>query len=265
LGSGEKTDDLPSGVASNESGEGLMDPIMPINKKQDWVAKINANQIGHYFHIVGELDQYSAFMEKDPKASWTYLPLVSVPGVPPQKHIYFSGADPSKAIFAITTAAKDPVKILKNWYLPATNTMDGLVYQTWGIPDKDWKRVGDKTEIITKKTPFYKYVPLTTSQYSRDILLMSAKGEMKAAILDKALAVGTVAPDDMGMPISVYEGYEDYMPDKALLYREYCSKMVLGTLPMSAWDEYVKQWYAKGGEEVLKRATAWYKEVNNIQ
>ncbi len=55
------------------------------------------------------------------------------------------------------------------------------------------------------------------------------------------------------------------MPDKALLYREYCSKMVLGTLPMTAWDDYIKEWYAKGGAEVLKRATAWYKEVNNIQ
>jgi putative aldouronate transport system substrate-binding protein len=88
---------------------------------------------------------------------------------------------------------------------------------------------------------------------------------MKADILDKALAVGIQGPDDVGIPISVYEGYEDYIPDNALLYREYCSKMVLGTLPMDAWDEYVEKWYAQGGEEVLKRATAWYKKVNNIE
>ena len=123
------------------TAEGLMDPVMPIHKKQDWVAKINANQVGHYFHIVGELNQYSAFMENDPQAAWTYLPLVSVPGVPPRKHIYYPGADPSTAIFAITTAAKDPVKIL-NWYLPTTNTLDGLLYQSLGIPEQDWKRAG---------------------------------------------------------------------------------------------------------------------------
>ena len=244
--------------------QGLMDPVMPIQKKQDWVAKINANQVGHYFHVIGEINQYSAFMETDKNASWTYLPLVSVPDVPPQKHVYYAGADPSVAIFAITTAAKDPVKILK-WYMMATNTMDGLMYQSIGIPGVDWKQTDGNIEILSLKTPFYKYVPITTSQYSRDLLLQTPLGEMKAAILERVLAVGTVGPDDSGIPATVYEGYEDYLPENAVLYREYCSKMVLGALPMSAWDEYVQKWNKQGGEEVLKRATEWYKQVNNIQ
>ena len=88
---------------------------------------------------------------------------------------------------------------------------------------------------------------------------------MKAAILDRMIETDYTGYDDESLPILVYEGYEAYMPDKATLYREYCSKMVLGILPMSAWDEYVEQWYAKGGTEVLKRATEWYKQVNNIQ
>jgi hypothetical protein len=32
---------------------------------------------------------------------------------------------------------------------------------------------------------------------------------------------------------------------------------------MSAWDNYVKEWYAKGGKVVTERATAWYKKVHN--
>ena len=90
------------------TAEGLMDPVMPIQKKQDWVAKISANQVGHYFHVVGEMEKYSAFMEQDPTASWSYLPLVSVPGVEPQQHMYGTGStNPS---FVLTTAAKDPAK-----------------------------------------------------------------------------------------------------------------------------------------------------------
>ena len=93
---------------------------------------------------------------------------------------------------------------------------------------------GGKLEVLKKTTPFYKYAPLTTTAYSREILLSSPLGEMKAAMMDKIMAVGTVGPDDMDMPVTVYEGYEDYIPDKAVLYREYASKMVLGVLPMSA-------------------------------
>ena len=245
--------------------EGLMDPVLPIHKKQDWVAKINANKVGHYFHVVGELDRYSAFMEEYPDASWSYLPLVSVPGVEPRKHIYMPGANPSLPIFAITTAAKDPVRILKDWYIPATTTMEGLLYQSLGIPEEDWTMEDGKLKALKETTQFYKYVPLTTTQYSPELLRATPLGDTKIEILEQGLAVGIQGPDDLGIPISVYEGYEDYIPDNALLYREYCSKMVLGSLPMDAWDEYVETWYAQGGEEVLKRATEWYKGVNNIE
>ena len=243
--------------------EGLMDPVMPVQKKQDWVAKINANQVGHYFHVIGEMESYSAFLQDDPEASWTYLPLVSVPDVPAQKHIYVDGAAPTNPVFAMTLAAKDPARIL-SWYNSSVTSMDGLLYKMLGIPEKDWTRTDGKLTILNKEIPFYKYVPIETTQYSRDILLMSALGEMKAPIMDKMIETGFTGFDDASMPISIYEGYEDYAPEKATLYREYCSKMVLGILPMSAWDEYVEQWYAKGGTEVLKRATEWYKSVNTI-
>jgi putative aldouronate transport system substrate-binding protein len=243
--------------------EGLMDPVMPVQAKQEWVEKINANQVGHYFHVIGEMEGYCAFMEHDPTARWTYLPLVSVPGVPPQKHVYAIGADPNMPVFALTTAAKDPAKIL-HWYNQSVTSMDGLLYKSLGIPGKDWKMTGDTLEILNKAPAFYKYVPVETSQYSRDVFAMTARGEMKAPILDKMIETGFTSNDDAWLPISVYAGYEEYLPEKATLYREYCSKMVLGVLPMSAWDEYVNAWYAKGGTEVLKRATAWYKQVNNI-
>jgi hypothetical protein len=65
--------------------------------------------------------------------------------------------------------------------------------------------------------------------------------------------------------MTVYEGYDDYRPSSAPLYREITSKIIVGELSMSAWDEYVKEWYAKGGKVVTERATAWYKKVHNIK
>jgi hypothetical protein len=175
------------------------------------------------------------------------------------------GTGSSNPSFVLTTAAKDPAKILQ-WYDETITSEDALLYKSLGIPGKDWTREADgKIHILNSDIPFYKYVPLGTTEYSREVFALTPLGEMKAAILDKMVETGFTGYVDEPIPFSVYEGYEDYLPSKAVLFREYCSKMVLGTLPMSAWDEYVEQWYAKGGTEVLKRATEWYKSVNNIK
>lgn len=239
--------------------EGLMDQTMPIQKAQDWAAKINANRVGHYYHLIESIHNFSAFVERDPKADWTYLPLVKVGGVPAQKHTWPRiGVD--YPVFAITTAAKDPAKIMQ-WYNWSVATDEANKFIRLGIPGVDWKMTGGKIEIINQQTPTYKYVSDGRLAFSSDVLKLSDLGETKSRILEKAVKVGTRIYDDLGIPTSVYEGYEDFMPNKAVVYRDYCSKMVLGSKPMSAWDEYVAEWHKRGGTEVLKRATEWYKKV----
>ena len=240
--------------------EGLMDQTFPIQKNQDWKAKINGNRVGHYYHLIGYIHSFSAFIEKDPKADWTYLPLVKVEGVPAQKHT-FPRIGVDYPVFGITTAAKDPAKIMQ-WYNWCVSTEEGSKYISLGIPGVDWKMTGGKIEIINQQTPSYKYVADGRLAFSFDVLKISDLGETKSRILEKATEVGTTVYDDLGISTSVYEGLEDFMPNKAVVYRDYCSKMVLGSLPMSAWDEYVAAWHKRGGTEMLRRATEWYKKVN---
>jgi putative aldouronate transport system substrate-binding protein len=38
-------------------------------------------------------------------------------------------------------------------------------------------------------------------------------------------------------------------------------KIVYGELPLEAFDEFVKNWKANGGDEVTKEMNEWYKEV----
>lgn len=242
--------------------ENLMDPVMPIQKRQDWVAKINANRVGHYFHLIREMGNYSAFMEEYPDAAWTYLPMVSVPGVPPQKHLWPT-AEFMRPALVITKAAKDPARIME-WFHWGTATMDGLLYGELGIPGQDWNDAGETIEILNHVSSGYRYNPPGRLLYSSDVLGLTQLGDTKVDLMEKALAVGVEGFDDSGIPLSVYEGYEDYMPDRAVLFREYASKIILGQLSMEAWDDYIEAWYARGGEEVLQRATDWYKSVNNI-
>jgi len=58
------------------------------------------------------------------------------------------------------------------------------------------------------------------------------------------------------LPVSIYEGYPDIKSHK--LYQEYVTKIILGVLPMDAFDEFVDTWYKQGGEEVTERAREFY-------
>jgi len=242
--------------------EGLMDKTMPIQPAQEWFAKLAADKVGQYFHLAGSIERRLAMREsgENPDAEWVYLPNVEVPGVPHQKNFYPGIGVPQ---IVITTAAKDPAKILEwyNWGM----TPEGAKVRHFGVEGINYAMDGDK--IVTEGFP-----PPYRFQFSQEIAprdaevyLQTRYGEMKAAIYNASIDDGRPL-EDLGMPLSVYEDYEDYIPNNmGSLYRQYCSKMVLGELPMSAWDEYVKKWYEQGGDIVTQRATEWYKKVHNIE
>jgi putative aldouronate transport system substrate-binding protein len=242
--------------------EDLMDKTMPIQPAQEWFAKIAADKVGHYFHLASGIERRLTMREsgENPDAEWVYLPNVEVPGVPHQKNFYPGIGVPS---IVITTAAKDPGKILEwfNWGL----TSEGKTHAFFGIEGMNY--VIEDGKIVTEGYPAqqrYQYHQ-SIAQADAEVYLQTRYGEMKAAIYNASIDDGRPL-EDLGMPLSVYEDYEDFIPNNmGSLYRQYCSKMVLGELPMSAWDEYVAEWNKRGGDVVTQRATEWYKQVHNIQ
>lgn len=239
--------------------EKLIDEVFVIQSAGDWTSKIRANKIGHYLHLPWTMDTFSAFITEDPSAEWVYMPLPKVPGLPRQKTMFQRIGFPA---FMITKEAKQPEKIMQwyNW----SQTEEGYIYQTLGIPDVDWVKEGDKIKVLNKKAPWYKFVSIP-SKYVPEVIRLSPLGDMKAKIIEEAQKNIYYGPDNLGMPASVYEGYEDFLPVNAKLYREWCSKMVVGELDLSAWDQYVKLWYDSGGEVVTQRANEWYKKIKGIQ
>lgn len=78
-------------------------------------------------------------------------------------------------------------------------------------------------------------------------MVVQTLGPLKVDLMDKIRRT-TRSFDNLGMPVSVYKGFEDISPFSARMFREYGSRFVLGELPMSKWDEHVKERYDKGGE-----------------
>lgn len=240
--------------------EGLMDREAPILPGSDWFAKIAADKVGHYFHLASGIERRLTMVVDgtNPDAEWIYMPNVAVPGQPHQKNYYPGIGVPQ---ICITTEAKDPGKILEwlDWGL----TEEGKNYAFYGIEGVNYK-AGDNGKIVSEGFPAKQRVDFSHSLASltSDDYLQTLFGEMKAAIYNASIDDGR-ALDNIGMPPSVYDGYDAYRPENmGSTYRQFAVKFVLGELPENAWDKYVSDWYKNGGTEITKRATEWYKSVH---
>jgi putative aldouronate transport system substrate-binding protein len=246
--------------------EGLMDKTMPIQSRADWVAKINSDQVGHYFHQIGDIHGFTAFTKDHPERKFVYFPLVSVPGVPRQKNFY-SGASAFAAL-VITRKAERPEKIMQWFNWGATD--EGLTYMSRGIEGYNWKLVGGKVSSEgMQPLPVNMYL-IGTKQMGgslfRDSLMRAQEGPMQVGVYDGVIAAKDGRDlDSAGMPETVYEGYEDFVPSVSVLYQQYASKFVLGEVPVDSWDAYVKDWMDRGGKVISEKATAWYKKLHNIK
>ena len=237
----------------------MIDDVFVIQSASDWIAKISSSRVGHYFHLPSTLEIFSGYRANEPDGRWAYMAPLSVNGQQPRQFMFQRAGVPG---MMITTAATNPERIIQ-WYDWAM-TDEGSMFNWLGIEGEDWKMTGGEVEVIdATRTPFYSFVP-TVTKYVADATRMTQFGEEKVAIIEQAHDNVYFGPDSLGMPNSVYDGYEDFLPSVAALYRETASRMVTGELSLDQWDEFVQQWYREGGQVVTDRATAWYKEVHNL-
>ena len=246
--------------------EGLMDPVMPVQPNADWSAKIGAEKIGHYFHLVFAVPSKSAFAGnyaiEDPTGLEFWAQMVQppvAPGVPQQSNYYPTMQEP---MFMITTHAESPEKIMQ--WLEWGSQQEQWYYKALGIPGRDWQRRDGELVILNELPSFHMPYAFGYSKSIEEITLGQPFGELQWGFIQAAEG-NTVPLPNQGMPLSVYEGFEDYLPNSAPLYREFASKFITGDLSIDEnWDRYVEQWYENGGQTVTDRATAWYKELHGI-
>lgn len=243
--------------------EGLMDVTMPAQPNADWTAKISDNRIGHYFHLINEIPNKSAFAfqeggDKTGESHWAVMahpPVVESVGM--TKNIFPNVQAPR---LMILKGAKKPEEILKlvDW----ANSSEGQIYNTLGIPEVDWKKDASGNITVINEIPpvKFKYAPGVGGTTPDEIVKRSTMGELKIKMMAET-AGHFEAPESMFMPPSVYEGYGDYYPNSAPMYREIIGKMITGAVEptMENWEAYREEWYAAGGQEVTDRATEWYK------
>ncbi|MCU6712121.1 extracellular solute-binding protein [Paenibacillus sp. J5C_2022] len=248
--------------------EKLLDQNTFLNQGSDWVSAIDGDKLGSWFHINTTLiNRTKKIATVNPEVEVAALGIPKVDG--------YDG-------FITNTQLNRP-----NWLIANKDeetVIHALELLDWmENPDNVEKIVlgleGVHYELVDGKPVFLQVDAATTEpkvmaravnnlssiQLENEIQLNAADPESARlyenrdqVLLDAQKYGKTIAGD--GIPASVYEGYPDIR--NHTLYQEYMTKIIIGELDISAFDEFVDKWYQSGGQAVTEAARAWYADLS---
>lgn len=248
--------------------EKLLDNETFLNKQEVWTGKILNDTVGAFYHIVDStitVGGYEGLRKKNPNADFT---MVSVPKVDGYNGFYslkrFGFVEwviPKKA----EAKAAAVLKYLDFYYTP-----EGVDFNSYGLENdsyvmengkKKYLPEKDTTENWTQRKTIFS-ASVSTFDYKSKVAELTIKYptryQQMIEMYDRINKTTKVLAGD-GMPLSVYDGFADIKTHK--LYQQYMANIIIGEWPIEKFDEFVAKWKSSGGDEVTKRANAWYQKV----
>ncbi|QQZ63678.1 extracellular solute-binding protein [Paenibacillus sonchi] len=248
--------------------ENLLDNNTFLNKGNDWWSRITSEKVGTWFHNAHgvQITAIDPIAKVNPDVKIAALPAISAEG--------YKGFTTHTNIGAPTWAVANKseettINVLKviDWINnPANAKATNLGIEGMHYTEENGKIKVSAAEKNTQENILY---PSITDKESvealHELTLNILEDDQKWAedmkyqiTMDIQPAAKTIAGD--GIPSSIYEGFADIK--NHTLYQEYMTKIIIGELPIDAFDEFVDKWKKTGGDEVTKRARAWYSQLN---
>lgn len=233
----------------------LLDPEWMLNKEANFSEKIASGQVGlfsaFWYDTRGPI---LTSKNNDPNAEW--IPL-EFPVGPEGKqgttgHGYISGYN------VVPVTSKNPDAVVR-----MLNFMNGDGYRTLllGFENEVWSMQDGK--MVTDFEKHNEHIYRQT--LGESIRPYGAKEErdrldslgMEFNLNDNVDRIEKVAIRDQyfGVPTP---GMGKYKADLTKLEVEYFTKIIVGQLPIDAFDEFVQEWKKKGGDEITAEVNTWY-------
>ncbi|WP_127580060.1 extracellular solute-binding protein [Paenibacillus koleovorans] len=247
----------------------LLDNNTFLNKSADWLAKIQSDKLGSWFHISETASsRLEALVKVDKDAKLAALPILKTDGF--QGFTTKMQINRPNWVIASKKGEQTIINALK--LLDWANDPKYMDKVMLGVEGMHYE-IKDGKPVLMAADPAKQETPLIVSVISDQASVLKAlEFKMNAAapevkpLLQQTVDVflanqpyGKEIAGD-GLPASVYAGFPDIQSQT--LYQEYMSKIILGEFPISKFDEFVDKWNKTGGEEVTKRARAWYESVS---
>lgn len=248
--------------------EGLIDPEVLINPSNTWRGKYQNDEVGIFFHMpINLFERVMQLYPSFPEAEWIWFPPYSVPGVDAKWSEGYVGSMNTNEKIIISNGDEETVinalKLLEHLQ------QDKIIEQNlWGIEGihytvengKKVKRIDNLEEQQSLPMSFAVSPAVTTTSYWKNISVLSLMAIEDKTLFDRAMnTVDKVFSDakvlsvpGTNLPQSIYNGYPDISTHK--LYFSTMAKILIGEKDIDEFDDFVKKWYATGGDEVTKKA-----------
>ena len=233
----------------------LLDPEWMLNKEANFNEKIANGQVGlfssFWYDTRGPI---LTSKNNDPAAEW--IPLEFPVGPEGKQGTMGYGYIAGYNVVPITSKHPDAVVRMLNF-------MNGDGYRTLllGFEDEVWSIQDGKIVTDFEKHNEHIYRQ-TLGESIRPYGALEEKDRldslgMEFNLNDNINRIGEVAIRDQyfGVPTP---GMGKYKADLAKLEAEYFTKVIVGQLPIDAFDDFVLEWKKKGGDEITAEVNAWY-------
>jgi ABC-type glycerol-3-phosphate transport system substrate-binding protein len=233
----------------------------------DWVAQIRAGEIGVWTHDAQNLATtwaLSGFNED-------FADLAIMPG--PQRPDGTTPLVPENPGFSrinvITRDAESPETTVDffNWLMGDDPAKDRLfafgiegVHHTFAGGTVNWDPTASiNTDLLT--LGFYQTMlgPHIDNRMNPILVAMNPMADYMNE--GRELAAQNVFPNPgMHMPLQEAQKLRPELSDRAgSLFLDMFAKVVTGKAQLDqAWDDYVAEWYRRGGDDLIEQATAWH-------
>ncbi|WP_223869536.1 extracellular solute-binding protein [Paenibacillus sabuli] len=234
--------------------EGLLDPLFPLNRNGNLIDKIAGGQVGLYsaawYDTRGPIAQS---MRNDPEAEWIALDYPVGPsgtyGVYGNNlirgfNVTPVGAEhPERVVQLLNFIAGDGAKALKLGFEGEIWTMeDGRMVTDFPEHDKHLYR-GMYQALVDIPDPLL------------DKRRLDSLGEQFRLYDNQQRIAHNLIPDRFyGTPTPAMSGHMTRLRE----LEEVFTRIVVGVDPPEAFDDFVAQWYAEGGEQITREVNAWY-------
>jgi putative aldouronate transport system substrate-binding protein len=157
--------------------------------------------------------------------------------------------------------ADDPAKFAKvlQVYDQISSTYDNYIESIFGIKGKHWdfdKTTGFPGLINGNDSNSVARLGIVAGFESNEYTYMRAKPRIDWAYQNK-MDVGALS-NQLLVPLA---SAGDYMDELNKLRDETFTKIIRGDLPVDAFDDFVKDWFNNGGQQLTDEANAWYATI----
>ncbi|MDF2922670.1 MAG: extracellular solute-binding protein family 1 [Paenibacillaceae bacterium] len=235
--------------------ENLIDPEWPLNKPATLNEKVASGKVGFFVGQWHETRSSIANSKKnDPKANWIALGFPT--GKDGKKGTVGYHLVSSYNVVPVTSKNPDAVVRMIDFIMG-----EGYKTMLLGFENEVWKNENGK--IVTNNEEHTKHIyRQTLSEYFRPYKNAADRDRLDSLGAEYNLNATVDMINANAMP-SKFSGTPTPSMGKnnstlAKLEEEYFVKIVVGQLPVDAYDDYVSEWKKKGGDEITKEVNEWY-------